>query len=83
MADSKIEETVKEALEMYRPMLQADGGDCELINIDEENRVHLKLKVQDFALLLKPPQMQKEKTIIRLAVFTVRKKTAIKDIRTS
>ena len=43
MADSKIEETVKEALEMYRPMLQAAGGDCELINIDEENRVHLKL----------------------------------------
>ena len=43
MADSKIEETVKEALEMYRPMLQADGDDCELIEIDDENRVHLKL----------------------------------------
>lgn len=43
MADNAIEATVKEALEMYRPMLQADGGDCEYRGIDEENRVHLKL----------------------------------------
>ena len=43
MADSKIEESVQEALEMSRPLLQADGGDCELIHIDEESRVHLKL----------------------------------------
>lgn len=43
MADSKIEERVKEALDMYRPQLQADGGDMELVKIDEENCVHLKL----------------------------------------
>lgn len=43
MADSKIEATVKEALDMYRPQLQADGGDMELVKIDDENRVHLKL----------------------------------------
>mgnify|MGYP003418979038 CR=1 FL=1 len=43
MADSKIEETVKEALDMYRPQLQADGGDMELVEIDDENRVHLRL----------------------------------------
>lgn len=43
MADSKIEATIKEALEMYRPMLQADGGDMELVEIDDQNNVHLKL----------------------------------------
>lgn len=43
MADKKIEETVKEALEMFRPQLQADGGDMEFVGIDEENRVHLNL----------------------------------------
>lgn len=34
---------VKETLEAFRPQLNADGGDMEFINIDEENRVHLKL----------------------------------------
>lgn len=43
MADPKIEEQVKEALEMFRPNLQADGGDMEYVGIDEENRVHLNL----------------------------------------
>ena len=38
-----IEATVKEALEMFRPQLQADGGDMEYISIDEQNRVHLRL----------------------------------------
>lgn len=38
-----LEATVKEALEMFRPQLQADGGDMEYIGIDEENRVHLNL----------------------------------------
>ena len=36
-----LEATVKEALEMFRPQLQADGGDMEFV--DEENRVHLNL----------------------------------------
>jgi Fe-S cluster biogenesis protein NfuA len=38
-----IEATVKEALDMFRPQLQADGGDMEYISIDDENRVHLRL----------------------------------------
>lgn len=44
MADLDIEDRVKEALEMYRPMLQADGGDLEFVCIDDENKVHLNLK---------------------------------------
>lgn len=44
MADLDIEDRVKEALEMYRPMLQADGGDMEFVQIDEQNRVHVNLK---------------------------------------
>ena len=43
MADAKMEETVKEALEMFRPQLQADGGDMEYVGIDDKNRVHLNL----------------------------------------
>ena len=43
MADANMEATVKEALEMFRPQLQADGGDMEFVGIDEENRVHLNL----------------------------------------
>ena len=38
-----LEDKVKETLEAFRPQLNADGGDMEFINIDEENRVHLKL----------------------------------------
>lgn len=41
--NASIEERVKEAIEMFRPQLQADGGDMEYIGIDEQNRVHLKL----------------------------------------
>ncbi len=43
MADPKLEETIKEAMEMFRPQLQADGGDMEYVGIDEQNRVHLNL----------------------------------------
>lgn len=43
MVDPKIEETVKEALEMFRPQLQADGGDMEYVGIDDEKKVHLNL----------------------------------------
>ena len=38
-----LEATVKEALEMFRPQLQADGGDMEFVCIDDEKRVHLNL----------------------------------------
>ncbi|MCQ2584065.1 MAG: NifU family protein [Treponema sp.] len=43
MADSKLQETVLEAIEMFRPQLQADGGDMEFVCIDENNAVHLNL----------------------------------------
>ncbi len=43
MANEALEATVKEALEMFRPQLQADGGDMEYVGIDEENKVHLNL----------------------------------------
>ena len=33
----ELEATVKEALEMFRPQLQADGGDMEFVCIDDEN----------------------------------------------
>jgi len=39
-----ILEDVKKALDEIRPMLQADGGDVELVEIDEENVVKVKLK---------------------------------------
>ncbi|HAH63573.1 MAG TPA: NifU family protein [Treponema sp.] len=38
-----LEDTVKEAVEMFRPQLQADGGDMEYVSLDDQNRVHLKL----------------------------------------
>ena len=43
MADAKIEATVKEALEMFRPQLQADGGDMEYVGSDDERKGHLNL----------------------------------------
>ena len=43
MANERLEASRKEALDMFRPQLQADGGDMEYICLDEQNRVHLKL----------------------------------------
>ena len=43
MANERLEASIKEALDMFRPQLQADGGDLEYICLDEQNRVHLKL----------------------------------------
>ena len=43
MANERLEASIKEALDMVRPQLQADGGDMEYISLDEQNRVHLKL----------------------------------------
>lgn len=37
------EAVVMDAINMYRPQLQADGGDMEFVSIDEQNRVHLRL----------------------------------------
>ncbi len=43
MADEALVAKVKEALEIFRPQLQADGGDMEFISIDDKNAVHLRL----------------------------------------
>ncbi len=34
-----MKEKIQKALEQVRPMLQADGGDVELVDIDEETGV--------------------------------------------
>ncbi len=38
-----MEEKVREALEFIRPYLQADGGDVELVGVDEDGTVRVKL----------------------------------------
>lgn len=43
MANEELVNQVKEALEAFRPQLQADGGDMEFVNIDDENKVHIRL----------------------------------------
>ncbi|MBR4374196.1 MAG: NifU family protein [Treponema sp.] len=40
---AEIEPIVKEAIDMYRPQLQADGGDMEFVSIDDDLNVHLRL----------------------------------------
>ncbi|MBR4631082.1 MAG: NifU family protein [Treponema sp.] len=40
---AEIEPIVKEAIDMYRPQLQADGGDMEFVSIDDDMNVHLRL----------------------------------------
>jgi Fe-S cluster biogenesis protein NfuA len=40
---SNMKERVLKALESIRPGLQADGGDVELVRIDEDGKVVLKL----------------------------------------
>lgn len=40
---AEIEPIVKEAIDMYRPQLQADGGDMEYVSIDDDMNVHLRL----------------------------------------
>lgn len=39
-----LRERVEEALEKIRPSLQADGGDVELIDVDKEGLVTVKLQ---------------------------------------
>lgn len=45
MADTEktLEERVKEAVDMFRPQLQADGGDMEYISTTDDGKVHLRL----------------------------------------
>jgi len=39
-----MEQQVREALEDIRPMLQADGGDVELVEVTEEGVVRVRLQ---------------------------------------
>jgi len=41
--EMKMQEKVKEALDKVRPALQADGGDVELIGVDDKGVVKVKL----------------------------------------
>lgn len=38
-----MKEKVQEVLEMIRPSLQADGGDVELVDVDDDGVVKVKL----------------------------------------
>ncbi len=39
-----MKEAVEKALSKVRPMLQADGGDVELVNVTEDGIVEVRLK---------------------------------------
>lgn len=39
-----LREKVEEALQKVRPSLQADGGDVELVDVDEDGIVKVKLQ---------------------------------------
>ncbi len=43
MADEALTQKVIETLDAFRPQLNADGGDMEFIEIDAENKVHIRL----------------------------------------
>ncbi|MFP4546555.1 MAG: NifU family protein [Fidelibacterota bacterium] len=38
-----MKEKVAEVMEKIRPMLQADGGDCELVDVTEDGTVKVRL----------------------------------------
>jgi Fe-S cluster biogenesis protein NfuA len=41
---SELKEQVQAALDEIRPFLQADGGDVELVDVTEDNVVHVRLQ---------------------------------------
>lgn len=41
---STLKEQVAKVLETLRPMLQADGGDVELVDVDDQGVVQLRLQ---------------------------------------
>ena len=41
---SDLRARVEEVISAIRPMLQADGGDVELVEVDEDNVVKVRLK---------------------------------------
>ncbi len=42
-ADSTLEERIQQVLDGYRPTLYVDGGDVELIQLDEKGIAHIKM----------------------------------------
>jgi Fe-S cluster biogenesis protein NfuA len=44
MEEADMEAKVRKAINKIRPMLQADGGDVELVNIDEKGIVKVRLQ---------------------------------------
>lgn len=42
-AEQSFEEQVKEVIDSIRPALQSHGGDIELISVDEQNNVNVRL----------------------------------------
>lgn len=38
-----MEDKIREALEQIRPFLQADGGDVELVSVEDDGTVQVKL----------------------------------------
>ncbi len=43
-AEKSLNEKVSEVIDSIRPMLQNDGGDIELVGIDEDNTVKVRLQ---------------------------------------
>ena len=42
--DQDFEEKVKDTIEVIRPSLQAHGGDVELVGVDDDNTVKVRLQ---------------------------------------
>jgi Fe-S cluster biogenesis protein NfuA len=43
-SEKTFEDEVAEVIQSIRPMLQNDGGDIELVNIDEDKTVNVRLQ---------------------------------------
>ena len=43
-SEKSLKDKVAEVIESIRPMLQNDGGDIELVGIDEDNTVRVRLQ---------------------------------------
>jgi Fe-S cluster biogenesis protein NfuA len=43
VAEASLEQRIQQVLNEYRPNLYMDGGDVEVLNVDEKGIVHLKM----------------------------------------
>jgi Fe-S cluster biogenesis protein NfuA len=43
-SEKSFQDQVEEVIQSIRPMLQNDGGDIELVNIDEDKTVNVRLQ---------------------------------------